>query len=304
MSKNSLLMMVLFAMPMFVSCEKEINSSLVGEWYNYADYRSSFYEETFTINSDGTFVRLKTRYGLNGSEKYMASQTVSDGTLKVKKNRLSIKVSRAQYRMAVGSVSETVKLTDWEYERNYSCEPKNAEISFFQNKSALLVNKLYDPHDDKEYLKLYIRKGTTLTNNLDLQGTWYSFRKLPVDQGNFNVDNTSFDAVFDAVDIAINIRNDSIDLIFNSDGARYVGKYKYENGVLSTVGDLTCYTSWVSGNNMANWTDPYAAPWRESNNSDPSKVIYFYEGFSFTFIAEGETAYFQIGSYATQFKKQ
>ena len=299
MSKNSLLMIVLFVRPMFVSCEKEINSSIVGEWYNYSDYRSSFYEETFTINIDGTFVCLKTRYGLNGSEKYMASQTVSEGTLKFKKNRLWIKVSRAQYRLAVGSVPGTVKLTDWEYERNYSRETKNAEISFFQNNSALLVNKLYDPHYDKEYLKLYIRKGTTLTNNLDLQGTWYSFRKLPVDPDNFNVDHT----LFDAVDIAINIRNDSIDLIFNSDGARYVGKYKYENGVLSTVGELTCYTSWVSGNNMANWTDPYAAPWRESNNSDPSTVNHFYEGFSFTFIAEGETAYFNIGD-ATQFKKQ
>ena len=182
MRKNSIFLIALFAFPLFVACEKDNSiqkSNLVGEWYN--NY-GNFYEETLTINSDGKFIHFTTFFGLNGSEKYMSSQNVFEGSLKLKRNRLSIKISKAQYRLAVGSIPGTMELTEWSDESDYSHETKNAEISFFQNSSALLIDKLYDPHYDREEPTLLLRKGTTLPgNNSDLQGTWYTYRKLDAD---------------------------------------------------------------------------------------------------------------------------
>ena len=295
MRKNSLFLIALFVLPLFVACEKDNSiqkSNLVGEWYNYSDNKEIFSEATLTINSDGTFIYFKTLYGLNGSEKYISYQSEFKGSLKLKGNRLSMKITKAQYRSSVGSIPGTMELTEWNDETGYSRGEKSSEISFLQNSSALLIDKLYDPHDDREELTLLLRKGTTLPgNNSDLQGTWYTYRKLDADTY--------------GVDIAIQIDNDSIDMIINIDGARYVGKYTYENGMLSTADSLTYYTCWDSDkNNNANWTDPYAAPWRESGLSDPNMISVFCKGYTMTFIAEGETAYCQFASYAVKFTKQ
>lgn len=187
MRKIIYLSITMFVMPLLASCFednsiKNSESDLVGEWYNNSDYRSSFFEETLTINDDNTFVLMNTLYGLNGSEKYMAGQTVSEGTYKVKGNRLSMKVAKAQIRSAVGRIPGKVEISEWMDVTDNSHETKTAEISFFQNNSTLLINKLYDPHNDSEGLKFFIRKGADLPyNNSDLQGTWYSFRKRPVD---------------------------------------------------------------------------------------------------------------------------
>ena len=84
MRKNSIFLIALFAFPLFVACEKDNSiqkSNLVGEWYNNF---GNFYEETLTINSDGKFIHFTTFFGLNGSEKYMSSQNVFEGSLKLK----------------------------------------------------------------------------------------------------------------------------------------------------------------------------------------------------------------------------
>lgn len=306
MRKIIYLSITMFVMPLLASCFednsiKNSESDLVGEWYNNSDNRSSFFEETLTINDDNTFLLMNTLYGLNGSEKYMAGQTVSEGTYKVKGNRLSMKVAKAQYRSAVGRIPGKMEISEWMDETDFSHETKTAEISFFQNNSTLLINKLYDPHYEEEELTVFLKKGAYLPcNNLDLQGTWYSFRKLPVDPDPFR-DTLE---LFDAVEIAINIKNDSIDLIFNMDGARYIGKYTYDNGVLSTEDTLALYTSWVDGVNKANWTDPYSALWRESYQGDPYNVTSFSDGYTFVFIPIGETAYFKLGNNTIIFKKQ
>lgn len=300
------LSITMFVMPLLASCFEDNSienseSDLVGEWYNNSDNRSIFFEETLTINDDNTFVLMNTQYGLNGSEKYMAGQTVSEGTYKVKGNRLSMKEAKAQHRMGVGRIPGKMEISEWMDVTDYSHETKTAEISFFQNNSTLLINKLYDPHNDSEGLKLFIRKGADLPyNNSDLQGTWYSFRKRPVDPAPLK-DSIE---LFDAVNIAIKIKNDSIDLIFNSYGERYVGKYTYDNGVLSTEDTLALYTSWVDGVNKANWTDPYSALWRESYQGDPYNVTSFVDGYTFVFIPIGETAYFKLGYNTFIFKKQ
>lgn len=294
MRKNSLFLIALFALPLFVACEKNNSiekSNLVGEWYNYFDNKEIFSEATLTINSDGTFIYFKTLYGLNGSEKYISYQSEFKGSLKSKGNRLSMKITKAQYRTSVGSIPGTMELTEWSDEIGYSREEKSSEISLLQNCSALLIDKLYDPHDDREYLTLLVRKGTALNNNSDLQGTWCSYRKLDADTY--------------GVDRAIKNNNDSIDMVFNMEGARYVGKYTYENGMLSTADSLTYYTCWDSDkNNNANWTDPYAVPWRESSLNDPNTISVFYKGYTMTFVAEDETAYCQFAWYAVKFTKQ
>lgn len=304
MSKRSVFFVLVFALFLFVSCFEDNSikkSDIVGEWYSNADTRSVFHEQTLIINNDGSFVRLITRYELNGTEKYIAFQERSEGSIKVKGTRLSMKVSKVQSRMAVGNTPGKVVMSEWKDNTNYSRETKTAEIVFFQNSKALLINKLYYPSYDDEKLTLFLRKGANLTyNKQDLQGTWYTFRKMPVDADPFK----ETVELFDAVDIAINIKNDSIDMIFNMDGARYVGRYTYDNGVLSTVDSLSLYTCLVLGENMADWKDPYAAPWRESYLGDPDALCQFYKGFTFMFIPEAKTAYCHFGYYTVPFKKQ
>lgn len=163
MRKIIYLSITMFVMPLLASCFednsiKNSESDLVGEWYNNSDDRSSFFEETLTINDDNTFLLMNTLYGLNGSEKYMAGQTVSEGTYKVKGNRLSMKVAKAQYRSAVGRIPGKMEISEWMDETDFSHETKTAEISFFQNNSTLLINKLYDPHYEKEELTVFLSK--------------------------------------------------------------------------------------------------------------------------------------------------
>lgn len=305
MSKRSTFFVLVFTLILFVSCFEENSikrSDLVGEWYCNADNRRTFHEQTLTIHSDGSFVRLITRYELNGTEKYIAYQGRSEGSLKVKGNSLSMKVSKVLYRSAQGSIPGNVELSEWKNDTDYSRKTKTARISFFQNSQALLINNLYYPSDDDEELTLFLRKGAALTcNSQDLQGTWYTYRKLPVDDEPFK-ENVE---LFDAVDIAINFNNDSIDMIINMDGARYVGRYTYENGVLSTVDTLTYYSCWNLGeDNNADWEDPYSVQWRESYLGDPDAVSQFYKGYTILFIPDAETAYCHFGYYTVQFKKQ
>ena len=240
-------------------------SKLAGEWYlNVPDLYESL-EVSLIINTDGSFVNESVYSYDNNGIKVIVSQHRVEGKYKLEGSLLIGKVNKAQYKTS-GS--------DWQDEQ-YEAVDDTAKVSFLRNESVLLIQSLSPDERDASF---YFKKGTSLPNNKsELQGTWYSMETRDEKEA--------------PICVAVKFDGDSIDLIVVPWSQRFICKYKYEDGIVSSDGEVTFRTLWhENGANELNEEDPFASEWLPTY--DPEQYTgNLTDGFSFPFIVDGNTGY-------------
>ena len=272
--------------------------SLAGEWVLTLPDYSETEERTLAIKTDGSFVMENTfSYDDNG-QKIINSQFRIEGKFKLSDKNLIGQVTQAKQRFSNWQDMHYVGMTDWEDWEEYEFAD-TAQVSLLKNGTILLIKSVYrDPYSPElppqTTCSFYFKKGAALTSDISaLQGTWFWW------------DETRFTGTDEkAVRVAVKFDGDNIDLIVVPWSQRFICKYEYKDGVVTSKGEVTFRTLWEEcGSNPMNFSNPYDSEWLPSY--DP--VQYqgnLVDGFSFPIIADGNTAYSEFLGLSPIYEKQ
>lgn len=289
------LVWALLALPVFAACgDKEKTSeeggstdvtmsNLVGEWFmNFTD-ESSQTEHTLIIKSDGSFIEDEVEsYDYDGTM-LVGYQTHFEGKYKLNGNKLTGEITKAQYKEAKWEGGRYVGLTDWQ-DITFEGETSYSIVTLLKNGAVMMIEYAFDDEDDYQSsskdINFYFKKGAKLpSDKSELQGTWFWYDS-PRKGGDEKV-----------VRVAVKFDGDNIDLIVAPWSQRFICKYNYKDGIVSSVGEVTFRTLWrEDGANEMNWQNPYDSEWLPSY--DPEQYTgNLSDGFAFPFIVDGKTAY-------------
>lgn len=273
----------LIAMPLLAACDDDkINNeenggdstevtmaTLTGEWYLHLPESSETIDESLVINKDGTFVMQRTY----SSEGQVSFENHSEGKFKLEGNKLIGQNIKSQYRYSIWDNGQYKGMSEWQ-DDDYSQMADTIQVSLIRGGSVLLLFTSYD-----EGATFYFKKGSKLpADKSELQGTWYWMEE-------------SYKSDDRAVRVAVKFDGDNIDLIVCPWNQRFICKYTYKDGIVSSSGEVTFRTLWrADGANELNPTNPYDSDWLPTY--DPEQYTgNLSDGFSFPFIVNGKNAY-------------
>ena len=325
----------IIALPLFAACDNndevtiedgdkpstEVSlKNLVGEWVLDLSGNSESENRTLVINSDGSFVMENSFSYYNDGQRIISSQFRIEGKFKLIDKNLISDVTKAKQRFADWQDNQYVGMTDWEDMEDHQIAD-TAQISIIKDGSVLLMKSVYkDPYTPdmpaETICSFYFKKGSNINFNIsELQGTWFWWDESGFTGKDEDVvrvavkfDGDNHHAVPDipvrVVRVAVKFDGDNIDLIVVPWGQRFICKYEYKNGVVTSKGEVTFRTVWKEhGSNPINYTNPYDSEWLPTY--DPQQYQgNLVDGFSFPIIVDGKTAYSEFLGLSPIYQKQ
>ena len=283
-------------MPLLTACDEKITddetggegstevsmATLAGEWYLNLPESSETVNESLVINKDGSFV-MERKYLYDGQ---VSSENHMEGKFKLEGNYLLCQTTKSQYRYSNWDNGQYKGMSEWQDDQ-YSQMADTIQVSLIRGGSVLLLMTSYD-----EGATFYFKKGAKLpSDKSELQGTWFWMEQY------FNPGDR-------AVRVAVKFDGDNIDLIVCPWSQRFICKYTYKDGIVSSTGEVTFRTLWrVDGANELNPTNPFDSEWLPTY--DPEQYTgNLSDGFSFPFIVNGKNAYSRFVGLSPIYTKQ
>ena len=289
----------IIALPLFAACDEEDKitteeggegsvevtmKALAGEWYLNLPDISETEERSLVIKADGSFVMQET-YSFDSQ---IHSQFRIEGKYKLNGTTLVGEVSKSQFRSAKWNNNQYAGLGEWE-DYEYYDFADTAQVSLLKDGSVLLIKSNYY---GSEQASFYFKKGSKLPSDKSvLQGTWFWMDEFK-DQGR------------DVVRVAVKFDGDNIDLIVVPWSQRFICKYEYKDGVVTSKGEVTFRTLFKeNGANEMNYSNPYDSEWLPTY--DPKQYTgNLSDGFSFPIFVDGKTAYSEFIGLTPIYQKQ
>ena len=309
METRKFLALAIMALPLLAACEKNDKSeeeegggnievtmsSIAGEWYLNVPNMSDTDEETLVIKNDGSFV-LENSYSYEyDGKKVIGSQTRTEGRFTLNGTTLTSTVSKVQYRYSEWENGEYKGLKDWQDEE-YSDMFETAQVSLLRGGAVLLFSTNVDDNQDVRMSGekiIYFKKGAKLpSDKSELQGTWFCMEEYMGPESG------------EAIRIAVRFDGDNIDLIVVPWSQRFICKYNYKDGMVSSTGEVVFRTLWrEDGCNEMNMSDPFDSEWLPTY--DPEQYTgNLTDGFAFPFIVDGKNAYSRFVGLSPFYTKQ
>lgn len=294
----------LIALPLLAACDddEKINneeggggsnevtmSNLTGEWVFNISQVSESVEESLVIKADGSFVNETTYYYYERGTKIINSLHRTEGKYKLEGTTLIGKITKAQYRYANWRNNTYQGLSDWENDEDIVTND-TAQVSLLRGGTVMIMQSEFEYEED---MAIYFKKGSNLPNNKsELNGTWFSMFA------------SKYDNETEEINIAIKFDGDNIDLIVVPWSQRFICKYTYKDGIVSSEGEVTFRTLWrENGANEMNMENPFESEWLPTY--DPEQYTgNLSDGFSFPFIVDGKKAYSLFVGRASVYTKQ